>query len=85
MSDLYEIKRAFFDVLRGMQHPRITYPPELPGQAPDPAAAALLGQSPREASEQAPVGPAAPERGPILDQATGFTERETYDVQRPSV
>jgi cyclic-di-AMP phosphodiesterase PgpH len=45
LSDLHEIRRAFLDVLRGLHHPRITYPSdpveELAPAAPAVAATAL--------------------------------------------
>ena len=59
-SELYLIKQAFIDVLRGIHHPRITYPPEpgavvvteQPGQAPDQA----LGQEPVSEPMEEPNG-----------------------------
>jgi putative nucleotidyltransferase with HDIG domain len=52
LSDLYEIKQAFFDVLRGLQHPRITYPAELPaGEAP----AQVPAQAPEPEAGQIPA------------------------------
>jgi hypothetical protein len=44
LSDLHDIRRVFVDVLRGLHHPRITYPSEAmrpaSGEIPLPAAAA---------------------------------------------
>jgi hypothetical protein len=36
MEDLRAIQRAFVDVLRGLQHPRIDYPAEVAQEKPDP-------------------------------------------------
>ncbi len=46
LSDLQEIRRAFVDVLRGLHHPRIEYPPEV--AEPQRAGALILQGEPQE-------------------------------------
>jgi putative nucleotidyltransferase with HDIG domain len=62
LADLKQIRRAFFDVLRGIHHPRINYPTDPPGRlaSNQSAAAGQAGQS--DKTEQSHV-PTAPERG----------------------
>jgi Predicted membrane-associated HD superfamily hydrolase len=56
LSDLHEIRRAFLDVLRGLHHPRITYPSD-PVEELAPAepvvAAAAVGAAAKAETEAA--------------------------------
>jgi putative nucleotidyltransferase with HDIG domain len=57
LADLTEIRRAFFDVLRGIHHPRINYPTDTPSQPEAPGQRGTLNKT-----ERMHV-PTAPERG----------------------
>jgi len=62
LVDLHEVRRAFVDVLRGLQHPRIDYPPEIGSAAPlvRPAPAVQPGpiaQPPKEKRNAFPTPP----------------------------
>jgi putative nucleotidyltransferase with HDIG domain len=62
LQDLREIQSAFVDVLRGLQHPRVTYPPEV-----------VAGHAAPTLPEQLPVeesGPVAPL--PVLEGETAM-------------
>jgi hypothetical protein len=62
LVDLHEVRRAFVDVLRGLQHPRINYPPEIGSAAPlvQPAPAVQPGpivKPPKEKRNALPTPP----------------------------
>jgi cyclic-di-AMP phosphodiesterase PgpH len=57
LADLTEIRRAFFDVLRGIHHPRINYPTDTPSQPEAP------GQRGTPNKTERMHAPTAPERG----------------------
>jgi putative nucleotidyltransferase with HDIG domain len=62
LVDLHEVRRAFVDVLRGLQHPRINYPPEIGSAATvvQPAPAVQPGpisQPPKEKRNALPTPP----------------------------
>lgn len=64
MDDLREIKRAFVDVLRGLHHPRITYPPEatlmqLDAEPPAPEEPPKSGRPPSRSPKEERRGPPA--------------------------
>jgi hypothetical protein len=64
LDDLRDIRQAFVDVLRGLQHPRITYPTDAMLAQPAP-------ETPQQPTEPA-AGPAKEERrGPTTDRDSG--------------
>jgi len=61
-DDLRDIRRAFVDVLRGLQHPRITYPTE-----------AMLAQPLAQPAPETPPQPAEPIASPTKEERRGPT------------
>jgi hypothetical protein len=71
-DDLRDIRRAFVDVLRGLQHPRITYPTE--AMLAQPLAEPLAQPAPETPPQpgEPPAGPAKEERrGPTTNRDSG--------------
>jgi hypothetical protein len=68
VEDLRAVQRAFVDVLRGLQHPRVDYPPEV-----------QLGQPATWPAEQSPQGAPVsvpveqPQEPVIINHSSGAT------------
>jgi putative nucleotidyltransferase with HDIG domain len=67
LDDLRDIRRAFVDVLRGQQHPRINYPAEATAVQPTPPADAELPAADRSALRP----PKEERRAPTTDRDSG--------------
>ena len=71
LDDLRDIRRAFVDVLRGLQHPRITYPTE-----------AMLAQPLAQPTPETPPQPTEPAAGPAKEERRGPTTNRDSGASR---
>jgi putative nucleotidyltransferase with HDIG domain len=71
LDDLREIQRAFVDVLRGLQHPRVTYPTD-----------AMLTQPLAQPAPEAPPQPAEPTARPAKEERRGPTTNRDSGASR---
>ena len=71
LDDLRDIRRAFVDVLRGLQHPRITYPTE-----------AMLAQPSAQPALETPPQPGEPVAGPAKEERRGPTTNRDSGASR---
>jgi putative nucleotidyltransferase with HDIG domain len=76
LEDLRAIQRAFVDVLRGLQHPRIDYPPEAAPEKSIPGDEDVLIRQPAQAAAQRgePAGEPPQETTPHVQEATHGSE-----------
>jgi putative nucleotidyltransferase with HDIG domain len=82
MEDLRAIQSAFVDVLRGLQHPRIDYPPEVVPERPIPGDEDVQPQQPARAvtNQVEPAGEPPQSATPHVQEAVNGSESVPNDA-----